>query len=102
MRSALASRRDRLASTDRTRCVINPSGGRTVAAGGPSGLLDRQQGGACGMLRLPEQLAKCPAPRTELSRRAAEDVEMRDVWIRGAAMTPFGKHLDRSARDLVE
>jgi acetyl-CoA acetyltransferase len=29
-------------------------------------------------------------------------VEMRDVWIRGAAMTPFGKHLDRSARDLVE
>ena len=27
---------------------------------------------------------------------------MRDVWIRGAAMTPFGKHLDRSARDLVE
>src|SRR5215469_11600467 len=29
-------------------------------------------------------------------------VEMRDVWIRGAAMTPFGKHLDRSARELVE
>jgi acetyl-CoA acetyltransferase len=27
---------------------------------------------------------------------------MRDVWIRGAAMTPFGKHNDRSARDLVE
>jgi acetyl-CoA acetyltransferase len=25
-----------------------------------------------------------------------------EVWIRGAAMTPFGKHLDRSARDLVE
>lgn len=27
---------------------------------------------------------------------------MREVWIRGAAMTPFGKHVDRSARDLVE
>ena len=27
---------------------------------------------------------------------------MREVWIRGAAMTPFGKHRDRSARDLVE
>lgn len=27
---------------------------------------------------------------------------MRDVWIRGAAMTPFGKHIDRSARDMVE
>jgi acetyl-CoA acetyltransferase len=27
---------------------------------------------------------------------------MRDVWIRGAAMTRFGKHVDRSARDLVE
>src|SRR5215831_11478191 len=27
---------------------------------------------------------------------------MRDVWIRGATMTPFGKHVDRSARDLVE
>ena len=27
---------------------------------------------------------------------------MREVWIRGAAMTPFGKHSDRSARDLVE
>jgi acetyl-CoA acyltransferase len=25
-----------------------------------------------------------------------------EVWIRGAAMTCFGKHLDRSARDLVE
>jgi acetyl-CoA acetyltransferase len=27
---------------------------------------------------------------------------MRDVWIRGVAMTRFGKHLDRSSRDLVE
>jgi len=27
---------------------------------------------------------------------------MREVWVRGAAMTPFGKHTDRSARDLVE
>jgi len=27
---------------------------------------------------------------------------MRNVWIRGAAMTPFGRHADRSARDLVE
>src|SRR5215471_21360677 len=27
---------------------------------------------------------------------------MRDVWIRGAAMTPFGKHPERSGRDLVE
>jgi acetyl-CoA acetyltransferase len=27
---------------------------------------------------------------------------MRDVWIRGAAMTAFRKHIDRSARDLVE
>jgi acetyl-CoA acetyltransferase len=27
---------------------------------------------------------------------------MRDVWIRGAAMTRFGKHVDRTARDLVE
>jgi len=27
---------------------------------------------------------------------------MRDVWIRGAAMTRFGKHVDRSARDMVE
>ena len=27
---------------------------------------------------------------------------MDEVWIRGAAMTHFGKHLDRSARDLVE
>src|SRR5215472_2151744 len=27
---------------------------------------------------------------------------MRDVRIRGAAMTSFGKHVDRSARDLVE
>src|SRR5215469_11769228 len=27
---------------------------------------------------------------------------MREVWVRGAAMTPFGKHNDRSARDLVE
>jgi acetyl-CoA acyltransferase len=27
---------------------------------------------------------------------------MREVWIRGAAMTSFGKHVDRSARDLVE
>src|SRR3981081_3313942 len=27
---------------------------------------------------------------------------MRDVWIRGAAMTQFGRHLDRSARDLAE
>jgi acetyl-CoA acetyltransferase len=25
-----------------------------------------------------------------------------EVWIRGAAMTHFGKHLERSARDLVE
>ena len=25
-----------------------------------------------------------------------------EVWIKGAAMTRFGKHLDRSARDLVE
>src|SRR5215469_7574912 len=24
---------------------------------------------------------------------------MREVWIRGAAMTPFGKHVDRSLRD---
>ena len=27
---------------------------------------------------------------------------MREVWIRGAAMTRFGKHVDRTARDLVE
>jgi acetyl-CoA acetyltransferase len=27
---------------------------------------------------------------------------MREVWIRGAATTPFGKHVERSARDLVE
>ncbi|HEY7200711.1 MAG TPA: thiolase family protein [Candidatus Dormibacteraeota bacterium] len=27
---------------------------------------------------------------------------MRDVWIRGAAMTKFGLHPDRTARDLVE
>jgi acetyl-CoA acetyltransferase len=27
---------------------------------------------------------------------------MREVWIRGAAMTRFGKHVDRSARELVE
>src|SRR6266542_5790437 len=27
---------------------------------------------------------------------------MNEVWIRGAAMTRFGKHLERSARDLVE
>jgi len=27
---------------------------------------------------------------------------MKEVWIRGAAMTRFGRHLDRSARDLVE
>ena len=27
---------------------------------------------------------------------------MRDVWIRGAAMTRFGKHVQRTARDLVE
>ena len=27
---------------------------------------------------------------------------MDEVWIRGAAMTRFGKHLERSARDLVE
>lgn len=27
---------------------------------------------------------------------------MNEVWIRGAAMTRFGRHLDRSARDLVE
>jgi acetyl-CoA acyltransferase len=27
---------------------------------------------------------------------------MRDVWIRGAAMTRFGRHLDRSARNLAE
>ncbi|HYW25081.1 MAG TPA: hypothetical protein VE953_13015, partial [Terriglobales bacterium] len=27
---------------------------------------------------------------------------MKGVWIRGAAMTSFGKHIDRSARDLVE
>jgi acetyl-CoA acetyltransferase len=27
---------------------------------------------------------------------------MEEVWIRGAAMTRFGRHLDRSARDLVE
>ncbi|HKF76818.1 MAG TPA: thiolase family protein [Candidatus Dormibacteraeota bacterium] len=27
---------------------------------------------------------------------------MNEVWIRGAAMTRFGKHLDRTARDLVE
>jgi len=27
---------------------------------------------------------------------------MKEVWIRGAAMTPFGKHVDRGARDLVE
>ena len=27
---------------------------------------------------------------------------MREVWIRGASMTPFGKHADRTARDLVE
>src|SRR6266511_1914669 len=27
---------------------------------------------------------------------------MRDVWIRGAAMTRFGKHVDRAARELVE
>src|SRR5262245_66359439 len=27
---------------------------------------------------------------------------MRDVWIRGVAMTRFGKHLDRSGRELAE
>lgn len=27
---------------------------------------------------------------------------MREVWIRGAAMTTFGKHADRQARELVE
>jgi len=27
---------------------------------------------------------------------------MREVWIRGAAMTRFGKHIDRTARELVE
>src|SRR5215472_2131634 len=27
---------------------------------------------------------------------------MRDVWIRGVSMTRFGKHLERSARDLAE
>lgn len=27
---------------------------------------------------------------------------MNEVWIRGAAMTRFGKHLERTARDLVE
>ncbi len=27
---------------------------------------------------------------------------MNEVWIRGAAMTRFGRHLERSARDLVE
>ncbi len=27
---------------------------------------------------------------------------MREVWIRGAAMTRFGKHADRTVRDLVE
>src|SRR5215469_16069525 len=27
---------------------------------------------------------------------------MREVWIRGAAMTRFGKHVDRTGRDLVE
>jgi acetyl-CoA acyltransferase len=27
---------------------------------------------------------------------------MREVWIRGAAMTRFGKHADRTARELVE
>src|SRR5215471_11274615 len=27
---------------------------------------------------------------------------MREVWIRGAAMTRFGKHVDRTARELVE
>ena len=27
---------------------------------------------------------------------------MREVWIRGAAMTRFGKHVDRTARNLVE
>jgi len=27
---------------------------------------------------------------------------MREVWIRGAAMTAFGKHVDRAARELVE
>jgi acetyl-CoA acetyltransferase len=27
---------------------------------------------------------------------------MNEVWIRGAAMTRFGRHLDRSARELVE
>jgi len=29
-------------------------------------------------------------------------VNENEVWIKGAAMTRFGKHLDRSARDLVE
>src|SRR5260370_113785 len=27
---------------------------------------------------------------------------MRDVWIRGVAMTRFGRHLDRSGRELAE
>jgi acetyl-CoA acetyltransferase len=27
---------------------------------------------------------------------------MREVWVRGAAMTAFGKHVDRTARELVE
>jgi acetyl-CoA acetyltransferase len=27
---------------------------------------------------------------------------MRDVWIRGAGLTPFGKHVERTARALVE
>jgi len=27
---------------------------------------------------------------------------VREVWIRGAAMTRFGNHRERSARDLVE
>src|SRR5262249_45722573 len=30
------------------------------------------------------------------------EMAMREVWIRGAAMTPFGKHSERSARNLVE
>src|SRR5215472_6641651 len=41
------------------------------------------------------------------ARRAAAygertEVDMREVWIRGAAMTRFGKHPDRTGRDLVE
>src|SRR5215467_12143407 len=27
---------------------------------------------------------------------------MRDVWISGAAMTPFGRHSERTAREMVE